>query len=321
MKKVSVIIPVYNVEIYLKKCIESVLKQSYSNLEILLINDGSTDNSGAICEEFSFKDDRIRVIHQTNKGLSEARNKGLDYSQGDYITFLDSDDYIESDMYEILVENIEKYNCDVAVCASKIIYENIKPIKQKLISEKRIFKNEEIINFLLDEMDNAVWNKMYKSEVIQNIRFKEGKIHGEDLYFNLQVFKNCNSLIYDNRQKHNYLKRKNSITTATFSNKSLDEVYFKDLIYTFISENYPLIEGKVKRLTFVSRLNVCRKIYLCKNKKDFNQLLIEYKNYLKDNFSSVKPFLKRKELIEYILLINISNFYIIVIKFLKRRMR
>ena len=123
-KKLSIIIPVFNVEEYLPKCIESVVNQTYDNLEILLINDGSTDNSGVICDNFAHKDERVKVVHKENGGLSAARNLGLSLATGHYIAFLDSDDYIDSEMYETLVDALENADADIAACGFKEIYQN-----------------------------------------------------------------------------------------------------------------------------------------------------------------------------------------------------
>ena len=125
-KKVSVIIPVYNVEKYLKECIQSVLRQTYKNLEIILVDDGSKDNSGNICDEYAKRDERIKVIHKKNGGLSDARNAGIDICTGEYIAFLDSDDFIEEDMYEFLVKNLEKAKADISICQVYYVYKNAK---------------------------------------------------------------------------------------------------------------------------------------------------------------------------------------------------
>lgn len=319
MKKISVIIPVYNVESYLKRCIESVLKQSYSNLEVILVNDGSTDNSGDICNQFSLLDKRVQVIHQKNLGVSRSRNTGIRYSTGDYITFVDSDDYIENDMYEILVNNIEENNADISVCKSRIIYENSNEKITDEKNEKKLLLKEDAIESLICNMDNAVWNKLYKYEIIKNIRFNENITHGEDFYFNLQAFKNCELIIYDNRCKYNYIKRGNSITTSMFSIKSFDEVKSKDLIYEYILNYFPQLELKARRLPFISRLNIFRKIFITGNEKKYKKEIVEYRKYMNDNYLAIKHVLKRKEVVEYSLLRYSFGLYLLTIKFLNRR--
>ena len=128
MKKISVIVPVYNVERYLKRCIESIINQTYKDLEIILVDDGSTDSSGNICDEYKKIDKRISVIHKKNGGLSDARNEGLKVVTGTYIAFVDSDDFLDLDMYEYMQKNIEKENADIVICGTKIDYDNGKII-------------------------------------------------------------------------------------------------------------------------------------------------------------------------------------------------
>lgn len=118
MKKISIIVPVYNVERYIERCVESICQQTYTNTEIILVDDGSTDSSGKICDEIAVKDPRIRVIHQQNSGLSAARNAGLAVAKGEYIAFVDSDDYIAQEMYSVMIENMEKYDLDIIGCTS-----------------------------------------------------------------------------------------------------------------------------------------------------------------------------------------------------------
>ena len=131
-KKISIIVPIYNVEQYLDKCVESLVNQTYKNLEIILVDDGTKDKSGEMADLWSIKDDRIKVIHKKNGGLSDARNAGIKIATGEYITFMDSDDYINYRMYEILMNNLEKYNADISVCAVKKVY------KEDVVNEKQV---------------------------------------------------------------------------------------------------------------------------------------------------------------------------------------
>ena len=124
-EKISVIVPVYNVEQYLERCVDSIINQTYKNLEIILVNDGSTDNSGQLCDELAKKDDRIRVIHKKNGGLSDARNVGIDEAESELIGFIDSDDYIDEDMYELLINNMKNANADLSMCGHFDVYNNV----------------------------------------------------------------------------------------------------------------------------------------------------------------------------------------------------
>lgn len=161
MKKISIIVPVYNVERYIERCVESICQQTYTNTEIILVDDGSTDSSGKICDEIAVKDPRIRVIHQQNSGLSAARNAGLAVAKGEYIAFVDSDDYIAQEMYSVMIENMEKYDLDIIGCTS---FRD----KGGKISGKdgdgaiRIMEHDEMIELALDDYDVAAWDKVYK---------------------------------------------------------------------------------------------------------------------------------------------------------------
>jgi glycosyltransferase involved in cell wall biosynthesis len=215
--KISVIIPVYNVENYLCKCIDSVLQQTYSNIEIILIDDGSDDGSGIICDEYAKQDSRIVVIHQENSGLSSARNTGLDHATGDWIAFLDSDDWIQPEMYEILFHLAEDYNADISSCqtrfcrsgeAEPIIYDD---------NAVSIFTSEEMINELLTQQKVRfeVWNKLWKRALIGDIRFKIGQV-SEDIYFDRVLFLKAAQMVHINRTLHNYLVDRPGNTNSSF---------------------------------------------------------------------------------------------------------
>ncbi|WP_181884504.1 glycosyltransferase family 2 protein [Neobacillus piezotolerans] len=193
--KVSIIIPVFNVEKYLKKCIDSVIKQSYKEIEIILVNDGSTDASGEICDEYALKDRRIIVIHKKNEGVSSARNTGLEISSGQYIMFIDSDDYIDLKMVEILLSSILKDNSDLVMCGYIIVsYGKFTKIecKEKLLKNKQLIC-EYIAENYLPGCVNSPCNKLYKRNLITHY-FEENQFLGEDLLFNLDYLKSSNTM-------------------------------------------------------------------------------------------------------------------------------
>ena len=229
---ISIIIPIYNVERYLTECIESIIKQTYSNLEIILVNDGSTDNSLDICKEYAKLDARIKIIDKTNGGISDARNVGIQFSTGNYIMFVDSDDWIDSDTCEILIEMMKKHSCDVVMGGYTREFEN------KSL-EKRIFNNDMVFNVseckdlhrrLFGLLDNEledpesaeslcpVWMKLYKSDLIKknNIIFEDIKKIGtyEDGIFNIHVFEYVKKAVFINKPLYHYRKTNtNSITS------------------------------------------------------------------------------------------------------------
>lgn len=188
---VSVIIPVYNVEPYLNECINSVIFQSYHNLEILLIDDGSDDGSERICDDAAGKDTRIKVFHQVNKGLSAARNVGLEHAKGDIIAFLDSDDAFHKDMIRIMTDEMLKQSVDIVVCGFSVYDTDGKMISEKSENAEihsRVMENTEVLNILIDrEIDATPWNKVYKRNIWNDLRFPEGHVY-EGTYTVYDIF-------------------------------------------------------------------------------------------------------------------------------------
>lgn len=226
--KITVIIPIYNVEKYLEKCINSVLNQTYKDLEIILINDGSTDNCKMICEKYKNKDERIIFIDKENEGLSTSRNRGLEIATGEYIAFLDSDDWIDKDMYEMLINLAEKYNVDIVECGYRNVYDDFN-LENNLDIDKEDFiivSNEEALRRLVftEGVSTVVWNKIYKRDTLQGIKFEENKIY-EDLFFTHKAIYKSKKLISVKSKKYNYRRnREGSITADKFSNKNMDYI-------------------------------------------------------------------------------------------------
>lgn len=172
---VSVIIPVYNAEKYIERCLNSVVAQTYENLEIILVDDGSPDNSGKICDEYTKKYPGIRVIHQENHGVSTARNNGIDVAAGEYITFVDPDDWLEQDMYKTMMAYMKVHNLDI-ICIDTYQVKPNKTVFKPLFETDRVMgRVEALAEILTDGIDNAVWNKIYKRSVMANIRFPVGR--------------------------------------------------------------------------------------------------------------------------------------------------
>lgn len=212
---VSVIVPVYNVEKYLKKCIESIINQTYKNIEIILVDDGSTDNSDKICDEFSLKDSRIKVIHKKNGGLSDARNAGLDIMSGEWVVFVDSDDFGSKYYVENLFFLTQKYNVDIAITSFKKFYD----LKQKFVP-KKITNEKVLIHSAKDAIKNMFYIKhytvsacgtIYKKNLFDEIRFPKGELY-EDLSTIPLVIAKVNKIAFCDLKDYFYLQRDNSIT-------------------------------------------------------------------------------------------------------------
>lgn len=308
---ISVIVPIYNVEQYLRTCIESILSQTYKDLEIILVDDGSPDNSGQICDEYAKMDSRILVIHQKNTGQSGARNTGLNIAKGEYVTFVDADDYIESSAYEILMTEISKNDVDLLLFGhnlikdSRILDKNLKRSKNISI----ILDTNELWREVFGNLNNAVWNKLYKRELIGTKRFKLGLFHGEDLLFNLEYINECSSALEISLPLYNYVKREGSVTTSNFSKKKLDEIISKDLARNLILDNCPQMLSTAETFCFRARMNVIRSIYKSGEIDENIELLEQLNTYIKHNYSGVSKKLKVKEKIEYFLYMDFKIIY------------
>lgn len=252
--KISVIVPIYNLDGYLDKCISSIINQTYSDLEIILINDGSTDDSGQICEKYKAQDGRIVVIHQENQGVSIARNKGLNIATGDYIGFVDADDWIDEDMYEVLHINMLKYNAAISMCRHKYINQDNIYVPEEL-SEDTVVNGTDILKFYLSEyhttniINDSVWCKLYRSSSLNNIRFPEHQTY-EDILFTCKALINANRLVISSECLYNYNMRSNSIVHMPLSLKSFD-----------------IIKANIQRYEYIKSMHfeyelLCRKLLL-----------------------------------------------------------
>lgn len=250
MLKVSVIIPVYNVEKYLEKCLESLINQSLKEIEFICINDGSTDNSLEILNRYASLDNRFTIISQKNSGQGIARNKGIEVARGEYIGFVDPDDWVEENALEIVYNCAKENDADIVEFNFKKTYEDTQKVEfyhNKILSSK-VFNREKIPLYLFSN-EFAVWNKLYRSELLHknNLQFSKGK-HGEDHYFTIAARSHAIRVVYCKEALYNYRIRKTSIT-QTISNESLEMAYFmKDIKDLLIKENiYPTVQKAFKK--------------------------------------------------------------------------
>lgn len=274
-KLVSIIIPVYNCEKYLDKCIESVVRQTYKNIEIILINDGSEDKSGQICDYYAENDRRIVVKHKKNEGAAIARNLGISISKGEYISFIDSDDWVEEDYIKFLLKNILSFKSDLVVCNYKEVYiseENIKVQEKSTVSSELIYVNKGINRkFFTDGFIHPCWGKLYKSKIIKNknIEFMQLKL-SEDTVFNLDYLKYCKKVYLLERQLYFYAHYEGY--------KSVTSIAYKDIFNNYLIVHEKLIEyiNKYKKdicksivynTMYPQYYNAFIKILMCKNLK------------------------------------------------------
>lgn len=212
-KMISVIVPIFNTQDYLECCIKSILTQSFKNFELLLINDGSTDKSGEICEKYASMDERIRYIYKENGGLSDARNKGIECAKGEYLAFIDSDDFIHKDMLKILYDNLLNYNADISVCSFWWLEEAEAGAKDIEENEPICFEQNEVMQQLFDRNLETVvaWNKLYRAEMFQDVRYPVGRLHEDEFIVHRLLF-NCSKIVYSNCKLYYYIRHSNSIT-------------------------------------------------------------------------------------------------------------
>lgn len=279
---VTVIIPVYNVEKYLHKCVSSVVSQTYPNLEIILVDDGSSDNSGRMCDEIAETDSRIRVIHQANMGLSGARNSALDIMSGDTVTFVDSDDTIDLHMIEYLVYDMERYDADIVECQFYDVFGD-RVSAYDYLKETKVYNMEQALLVDLSSKGGSVaaCGKLYKERIFKKHRFEVGRIC-EDSFAIIGSLRQAERIVIDHRPMYYYYHRNNSITTNGFSEKTLDEIKVAKLNLDTITKEFPkAIQGGIFRYDW-SHLWVLDRILLEINWKD-NQYLDEILRHVRKN--------------------------------------
>lgn len=227
--KISIIIPIYKSEPYIHKCMKSILNQTFLDFEVILVNDGSPDNCGEICDEYAKKDNRVKVIHKENGGSASARNAGLDIARGEYIGFVDPDDYIDLKMYETLYNNAIKYESDLVICDLKKVKEGEKHENLQYDDDIAIEKisNIQALNELYGKNAityDVIWNKLYLRSIFDDIRLPED-IWYDDAYVSHQILYKCKNIIYIRAKLYFYLKREGSMVGGPFKIKNLDVVY------------------------------------------------------------------------------------------------
>lgn len=274
---ISVIVPVYNVEKYLKECLDSICRQTYKNLEIILIDDGSNDLSGKICDEYLKKDCRIKVIHTENKGVCSARNIGMEKAKGKWITFVDSDDWIEEEFCEELYREIIKENCDVALCGYyRVIGKNREKINCN-IKEKFVNSNQYLIKSLNPQTGYGFSHmKLYRSECIRNVKFNEKLVVGEDALFNEMISENIKKGVMVSKPLYNYRINQNSVV------KRYDKKYFekylksiivnKEYIFDKYYENRVIIQNYYNYVAFHVLLVAVNYCFNPQNNKQYKTL-------------------------------------------------
>ena len=303
MPKVSIIVPIYNMDQYLNRCLESIINQTYENIEIILINDGSKDNSLEICKNYAKKDNRIMIIDQKNSGVSSARNSGLDKATGEYLAFVDPDDWIDLNAIEKMVNFAETEKCDIAFFDYKI---NDEIKKSEKVKDKYNKENlSDFVKLLISgEVPGYLWRLLIKKEIINNYRFKLDLPMAEDLIFILEILKNVKSLSKSKEAVYNYFLTENSITRG--SDKYKRNLHNTFILNKYIKEIYPEYKeiANTKHLSEIGLylLKMHRDGYDEKIIKEEFEFLVNNSNYqkIKENYNSNNLSKIDKKIIIYI---------------------
>ena len=293
---ISVIIPVYNVEKYLSKCIESVINQTYKNLEIILVDDGSTDSSPRICDKYAELDHRIKVIHKINEGPGIARNYGIELSSGDYLGFVDSDDWIETQMLEILIDTAKERNAQIAVCGRN----NISDLDNTIISKQFCFeknfcmlKEEAVKRFCIyDGIDAAMWDKIFHKSLFNNVRFSTDSLIAEDMFVVFKLINSSERVAHAAKPLYNYLQRTGSRSKSLFNINSYGMCYNAKKVKDEVNKCFPEFKREAEHYYLFNLINtviLANKSDNYEAKKKLRKILLsEFKNIIYNNYLTLK---------------------------------
>ena len=289
MVKVSVIVPVYNVEKYLTKCLDSIIHQTYKNLEIILIDDGSTDNCGKICDAYAEKDSRIIIMHKKNEGIAIARNCGLKIAKGKYVIFVDSDDWVERDFIEYLYTHVNINNivcCGYNRITNNEVVENrvIKILRLNKIEALEMLENYEMLFKKYNPISNALWNKIYPRHIFENISFPQNAKY-EDMFVIIKIFNNIDKVVVLPDVKYNYFTRNNSIINKPQIDSAFDFISARLEQEEDLKDNYKLLKyAKILTLyaCFVVYANYYYNYYKLTNSEEIylKKIIKERKTYV-----------------------------------------
>lgn len=279
--KISVIVPVYNGEKYLCMALDSLVNQTYENLEIIVIDDGSTDSTGEICDRYKTENENVIVIHQKNQGVSAARNAGLEKASGELIGFCDGDDTIDEDYFEYLYNQMMENDSDISSCCFEIISEKITFIP-KSVEGKHLWNNDEFIRYLFTgDISIAIYDKLFRREVLDGIRFPENLVINEDKYFCFLAAMNAEKISYERVAKYHYYRREGTASMSAFSKKYFDMLEIAGMMYEITKEKKPHLTAEAQCSIIVAIL-ILYKIMIRRNgMKKFPEYERKVYKYLK----------------------------------------
>ena len=290
---VSVIIPIYNIEDYLSACLDSIVNQTYKNLEILAIDDGSTDDSNKIAKMYAAKDSRVTVLRKENGGLSEARNYGYSHCHGDYVAFIDGDDYVSKYYIETLIDAISSSRSDISTCKYKLAFTtDDKALEKKPSQGKTTLNKIEALRSLFYQKDvtTSAWGKLYKKELFNNIKYPKGKKY-EDLATTYKVFAKAETVTICEAELLYYVQRETSIMGQAFKPERLEGLKFAEEAVEFVKRNYPELETAAVNRVFTEAIHIFEEIDARKHKKELNEtweVIKKYRKIVKNDIESKK---------------------------------
>lgn len=302
---ISIVIPVYNVQDYIKKCLDTILSQTFSDLEIILVDDGSTDLSGRICDYYSENDKRIKVIHTANGGQSEARNVGIKNATSEWITFIDSDDYVSSDYIEYLYNLIQVHNADISIASFTYITPK-KIIKHGNGEVALMDAKTAIRRMLLNEgFDMGVWGKMYRTEYFNKYKFVSGKLF-EDSLITYQIFSEASTIVFGAKDIYFYVNRKNSTVNGTFNIKKFDLIEMNEEASKFIKHKFPDLSSEAHRRMIWAYFSTLNQVLSSTNEHDIDLYAPQLVAYLlkQDKFIKRNTFIPKRDKIAFFILKN-----------------
>ena len=281
--KISIIVPIYNMEKYLNKCVNSIINQSYENLEIILVNDGSTDDSLNICNKFKKKDKRVVFLKKENGGLSSARNYGIEHANGKYISFVDADDYIEKDYREKLYNCITKYKVKISIGGLKTIYENGQKTDYSTKKIYKINKKDAFKKMLyVDEIGVSAWSKLYLKELFDNVKYPEGRIF-EDTATTYRLIDQCEDIGVCDYPIYNYCIRSKSITSEKFNIKKMDWIISAIEMTHYLKNKYNDLDNACLSYMMYTHIGVLSSLAM--NDKEYKKERKELISYIKSKKS------------------------------------
>ena len=278
MAYLSIIVPVYNKENYIDDCIKSILSQSFTDFELIIVNDGSTDGSGLKCKKYAAQDSRVVVIDQPNSGVSAARNRGLTMAKGVYTGFVDGDDSIDSDMYEVLVKNARMFEADISACRIRTIfpYKSVSP--NETAGPRCYNHHESLVKFFRGDMDMNLNNKIYRTAIARTISFT-GHIY-EDILFMCKAFLQANSTVFENVVKYNYILRDSSVSMSKFNEKYFETIGVSAEMLALVANEGADVVSEAKVFDVTTNISL------------LNLLLLVGKNQYADQYHAVVKRLK-----------------------------